>query len=181
MDSANETPAITMNKPIIADMLPHKGIMLLPDEVQVFPEENRAIGTMKVPDNEIMRGHFGILPGVLQVEFSYQVLAVLIAKQHPKLAGVAAGIQNVQFDVMAKVGDTITADVTITDENIIREKKGDVTAKAAVQQISDDTTKSVMDLKATLMTQRAFERLTRPTDPAYKQALRDEQGNTLSA
>ena len=73
---------IWFSKNAMRNFLPQRGKFLLPDEVDVFLEENRAVGKMEVrPKCDFTSGHFNVLPGVLQIEFAQQVALVLFGSK----------------------------------------------------------------------------------------------------
>ena len=178
---AAEAQPVILNRDEIGELLPHSGVLLLPDCVVLSPDKRKATGYMRVQQNPITDGHFtdklraGVFPGVLQVEFAYQVLAVLGASNNKELAGVASGIQNVQFNVLAKVGDVLEVEVKVTKDDVTK-KGGEIQAVAMLRKIGDETKTSVMMLIAQAMKKKILVRMIRPernpgADPKTCQAL----------
>ncbi|MDD5469185.1 MAG: hypothetical protein PHO92_00055 [Candidatus Peribacteraceae bacterium] len=160
-EQPSESAPVIWTKDRIGKLLPHSGEFLLPDCVIISQEERKATGFMRVPKNHITDGHFGVLPGVLQVELAYQVLAVLEGAENPNMAGVASSIRDVQFNVLAKVGDVVRVDVEVTTEDS-PEQDGRLQAIATLRILRDNTRASVMILGAVAMKTRLFERMIRP-------------------
>jgi len=158
-----ESSPTTWNRKRIESILPHRGVMALPDCVSVAADGRTAVGFMRVPVNEITEGHFGVCPGVMQVELAYQVLGVLEAARHTDLAGVARTIQMAQFNVLAKFGDVLRVDVKVTKEELSR-KGGTVQAIATLRNLRDgenDRNESTAVLEATAVPKKIFERMIR--------------------
>lgn len=166
-DQPSEAQPVTLNRDGIGELLPHSGVLLLPDCVVLSPDGRKATGYMRVQQNPITDGHFtdklgaGVFPGVLQIEFAYQVLAVLGASNNKELAGVASGIQNVQFNVLAKVGDVLEVEVKVTKDDVTK-KGGEIHAVAMLRKIGDETKTSVMMLVAQAMKKKILVRMIRP-------------------
>lgn len=106
-----------MNKQEIMNIIPHRGNMLLIDEVENI--DGVAVGKYTVRGDEFfLDGHFPgnpIVPGVILCEMLAQNSCVLIGDElsDDKLA-VYAGLNNVKFRAQVKPGDTLVLKSKIT-------------------------------------------------------------------
>lgn len=156
----NESEPVAIERPEIETMLkPISGNFLLPERVVLGPDGNSATGYMKVrAGTECTDGHFGVLPGVMQIEFAQQILGVLLGKTFPHLSGVMHGVERVEIGMMAKVGDTIEAEVRVV-ECELKANKGRPIAEAVVRKAGDSTRVSTMRIIPQVMPRALFERL----------------------
>ena len=106
-----------MDKEEIKAILPHRGAMLLVDEV--FPEDGKAHGKYTVRGDEwFLDGHFPgnpVVPGVILCEILAQSSCILLG------GGIArgatpylTGISSARFKAPVKPGDVIETECVIT-------------------------------------------------------------------
>jgi len=116
----------------IESLIPHRGAMLLLDEIVDFDTEGaRMVATKVVRDDDpYLQGHFPgfpIVPGVITCECIFQTAAALlsalakegkltdISKTTAKRVPVVARVGNVKFREMIRPGDTIEMKVQLND------------------------------------------------------------------
>ncbi len=155
--TSESKPSATLGRDEIAEILPHRGDFALPDCVEVYPEENRATGYMRVPER-FEEDHFGMLPGVMMVELAYQVAAILVAQTHPNLRGVAGGIKDVQFTTRVNVGDIFKVDVSVEGE-LDPKRGGKITVHATGCKVGNEDTQILMELTGNAISERLFARM----------------------
>ncbi len=105
-----------MNREEIMGMLPHRGPMLLLDEVNAG-EDGEAVGKYTVRGDEFfLQGHFPgypIVPGVIQCEMIAQTAVLLVPDGRGKMP-VYTGMNNVRFKHPLLPGDTAIMRVRLT-------------------------------------------------------------------
>src|SRR3954447_2388829 len=113
---------LAMSLESIKAAIPHREPFLLIDEI-VEQSENRIVCRKKFTGEEFWyRGHypeFPLTPGVLLCESAMQAGAVLLATvvaDNPDSVPVVSRINNVKFKTMVRPGDTVTLDVTLTEQ-----------------------------------------------------------------
>jgi len=116
----------------IEELIPHRGAMLLLDEITEFDAEaGRMVATKTVrADDPYLQGHFPgfpIVPGVITCECIFQTAAALLSAMsvEGKLADrldssvtkvpVVARVARVKFKEMIRPGDIIEMSVELTD------------------------------------------------------------------
>jgi 3-hydroxyacyl-[acyl-carrier-protein] dehydratase len=111
-----------MSLEAIKSAIPHREPFLLIDEI-VEQTENRIVCRKRFTGEEFWyAGHyptFPLTPGVLLLESAMQAGAVLLAwvvKDNPDKVPVVSRINNVKFKMMVRPGDTVTLDVTLTEQ-----------------------------------------------------------------
>ncbi len=111
-----------MSLDAIKSAIPHREPFLLIDEI-VEQTENRIVCRKRFTGEEFWyAGHypeFPLTPGVLLLESAMQAGAVLLAwvvKDNPDKVPVVSRINNVKFKKMVRPGDTVTLDVTLTEQ-----------------------------------------------------------------
>lgn len=68
----------------IEEALPHRGLALVIDEVICVPDEGKAEGFFRVPEDHLMvQDHFGLMPGVFLGEVAHLSGAVLHHSMYP--------------------------------------------------------------------------------------------------
>jgi 3-hydroxymyristoyl/3-hydroxydecanoyl-(acyl carrier protein) dehydratase len=162
MQNSDTEPAAVEREQIETILAPISGNFVLPERVVLGPDGNSATGYMTVMSGpEYIRGHFGVLPGVMQIEFAQQTLGILMSQQHPDLAGVMHCAKEIEIGMMAKAGDEIEARVRVVEWNLNRGKGRPVT-EATIQGVGDATRQSTMTLIPQVMPRRLFERIVSP-------------------
>jgi 3-hydroxyacyl-[acyl-carrier-protein] dehydratase len=111
-----------VDKAGIEKMIPHRGDMLLIDEI-AYCDENKGIGIRRINDNEFWCcGHFPgdpIMPGVLQVEALAQTACfVAFASMPPRTDGKSnmgyfTSIDKIKFVKMVRPGDVLELHVEL--------------------------------------------------------------------
>ena len=106
-----------MTQEEIKKILPHRGNMLLLDEV--YKEDEVAHGKFLIRDDAwFLDGHFPgnpIVPGVIQCEILAQSICILLSDQmtEDKIA-VYTGLNNVRFKSQVKPGDVFETKCRVT-------------------------------------------------------------------
>jgi len=107
--------------------IPHRGPMLLIDEILDQNEDSIVCSKTFHADEFFLDGHYPghpIVPGVILCEVGFQAGAVLLAaviqaSEHGDTqtkVPVATRLNNVKFKHMVRPGDTIKAEVTLTEQ-----------------------------------------------------------------
>ena len=102
-----------MNRDEIMKIIPHRGPMLLVDEVVEMEPETSIVTRFYVnPEREIFKGHFPeepVLPGVYTVEIMAQTADILIlsTERYAGKVPLFIGINNVRFLSKIRPGDTL--------------------------------------------------------------------------
>jgi len=106
----------------IKSAIPHREPFLLIDEI-VEQTENRIVCRKRFTGEEFWyAGHypdFPLTPGVLLLESAMQAGAVLLSHvvaDNPDKVPVVSRINNVKFKRMVRPGDTVTLEVTLTEQ-----------------------------------------------------------------
>ena len=101
--------------------IPHRGPMLLLDEV-VSQDDSTIVCRKTFQEDEFfVQGHFPgypIVPGVIQCECCLQAGAILLAQHTPDEDGivpVATRMDAVKFKQIVRPGDTVEVQVTLKD------------------------------------------------------------------
>lgn len=125
----------------VMDILPHRAPMLLIDEVISLQPMNRIEAKLWIdPKWDIFRGHFPgnpIFPGVLSVECMAQAADIMImtGEKYGGLTPLFASIEQAKFFKGILPGDTVTAEVTVSDTN---EAKAKVTCRGELYKENGD-------------------------------------------
>ena len=111
-----------MSAPHILAAIPHRGPMLLVDEI--VSRDERQIICLKTfsPDEFFFQGHYPgrpIVPGVILCESAMQAGAVLLSQflggEGDERVPVATRLNNVKFKRVVRPGETITCTVTLRE------------------------------------------------------------------
>jgi 3-hydroxyacyl-[acyl-carrier-protein] dehydratase len=101
--------------------IPHRAPMLLVDEI-VEQGDDRIVCRKTILENEyFVQGHypdFAVVPGIILCEFGMQAGAILLASHldaGTEGVPVATRLNNVRFRKMIRPGDTIEAQVSLTE------------------------------------------------------------------
>src|SRR6056297_962784 len=112
-----------MNVEPITQRIPHRGPMLLLDEIVAQSDETIVCRKTFQPDEFFFQGHFPdapIVPGVIQCECCLQAGAVLLAGRpgasEPGMVPVATRMDAVKFKRMIRPGDTVAIEATLKDQ-----------------------------------------------------------------
>ncbi len=105
----------------IADAIPHRGPMLLLDDVLSCGEETIVCRKTFRADEFFLQGHFPtfpLVPGVILCECAMQAGGVLIAQRLGASAGVpvATRMDQVRFRRMVRPGETVEIEVHLRDQ-----------------------------------------------------------------
>jgi 3-hydroxyacyl-[acyl-carrier-protein] dehydratase len=106
----------------IEQLIPHRAPFLWLDEV-VSMDDTRLHARKRIDAGlDVFRGHypaFPVLPGVLQLEATFQAGAVLISRLAPistDAVPVVTRVNNVQFRQLVRPGDTLDIEVELTEQ-----------------------------------------------------------------
>lgn len=112
-----------MNREQIEKLIPHRGAMLMVDEVVEVEPGQRILARKYVRDDEFWcEGHFPgnpIFPGVLMSEALAQTAALLFAAASEERAGTnvyLVGMDKMRFRQMVRPGQTLDLEVRLTEE-----------------------------------------------------------------
>jgi 3-hydroxyacyl-[acyl-carrier-protein] dehydratase len=113
-----------MTEPRVTDLIPHRGPMLLVDEiVELLPDQATCRKTFR-SDEYFFQGHYPdhpLVPGVILCECAAQTAAILLARHHVRAAGnaehvpVLTRLNNVRFRQTVHPGDTIEIHAKLDD------------------------------------------------------------------
>src|SRR5581483_2107741 len=108
---------VVLDKAAIEAVLPHRGPMLLIDEVLELVEGERVVARRTVTEEDCA-GHFPgnpIMPGVKRVEALAQCGAVAVLSQEESRGKLArfAGIGDVRFKRVVRPGDVLTLECEV--------------------------------------------------------------------
>ena len=99
-----------MNREEIQEIIPHRGPMLLVDEIEEN-DDGTVTGRYTVRGDEFfLQGHFPsnpIVPGVILCEMAAQSGCLLMAEKVKGKATLYAGMNNVKFKNPVQPGDTV--------------------------------------------------------------------------
>ncbi|MCL2338674.1 MAG: 3-hydroxyacyl-ACP dehydratase FabZ [Proteobacteria bacterium] len=137
----------------IMKIIPHRGDMLLIDEIREF-NETSGVGIHHVRDNEFWcAGHFPgepIMPGVLQVEALAQTACYVVLKALGAEDGTTLGyftsMEKIKFYHMVKPGDTLELHVEVLMGKM-RLYKFHGIAMVGGKKVSEATFTAIMDPK----------------------------------
>ncbi|MEW4455930.1 3-hydroxyacyl-ACP dehydratase FabZ family protein [Bremerella sp. JC817] len=109
-----------MTKVIIEDAIPHRGPMLLVDEVVEQTEDQIICRKTFTPDEYFFQGHYPdypLVPGVILCEATMQAGAILLSKFVTEGGGVpvATRLNDVKFKKMVRPGDLIEMIVKLNE------------------------------------------------------------------
>jgi len=109
-----------MSDTIIENAIPHRGPMLLVDEIVSQTDEHIVCKKTFLPDEFFFQGHYPdypLVPGVILCEATMQAGAIMLSKQAGESEGVpvATRLNDVKFKQMVRPGDTIEMDVTLKE------------------------------------------------------------------
>ncbi len=109
-----------MTKFAIEDAIPHRGPMLLVDEVVEKTEEHIVCRKTFMPDEYFFQGHYPdypLVPGVILCEATMQAGAILLSQfvQEGEGVPVATRLNDVKFKKMVRPGDTIEMNVKLNE------------------------------------------------------------------
>ncbi|MCA9568472.1 MAG: 3-hydroxyacyl-ACP dehydratase FabZ [Myxococcales bacterium] len=110
-----------MGREAVEALLPHRGHMLMVDEIVEIQPGERAVARKYVRDDEFWcAGHFPgrpILPGVLMAEALAQTAALLFTSQEGKAGATVylVGMEKMRFRRMVQPGDVLELEVTVSD------------------------------------------------------------------
>ena len=102
--------------------IPHRGAMLLVDEILEESERSIVCGKTFLADEYFFDGHFPdapLVPGVIQCECCLQAGAVLLAEilgGDASLRPVATRMDNVKFKQMIRPGDSVRIEIELKDQ-----------------------------------------------------------------
>jgi 3-hydroxyacyl-[acyl-carrier-protein] dehydratase len=105
----------------ISDAIPHRGPMLLVDEVLSCEADVIVCRKTFRADEFFLQGHFPgfpLVPGVILCECAMQAGGVLIAQRVGRVAGVpvATRLDQVRFRRMVRPGDTVDIEVRLREQ-----------------------------------------------------------------
>ena len=136
----------------IKQVLPHRGAMLLVDEIREYNEQS-GVGIHHVRDDEFWcDGHFPgkpIMPGILQVEALAQtacfVILSNIMKNDPvRKLGYFTTMEKIKFSHMVHPGDTLELHVELIGQKLKLYKFHGI-AFVGGMKVSEATFSAVMD------------------------------------
>lgn len=109
-----------MSNPAIEAAIPHRGPMLLVDEVVEQTEERIVCTKTFTPDEYFFQGHYPdypLVPGVILCEATMQAGAILLSKLVVDGEGVpvATRLNDVKFKKMVRPGDCIQMEVKLNE------------------------------------------------------------------
>lgn len=136
----------------IKKVIPHRGDMLLIDEIREFTDTS-GVGVKHITDKEFWcAGHFPgdpIMPGVLQVEALAQTACFLAFKylgtNGGKNKGYFTTMEKIKFFSMVKPGDTLELHVELLMKKM-RMYKFHGIAMVAGRKVSEATFTAIMDI-----------------------------------
>ncbi|MDR1361065.1 MAG: 3-hydroxyacyl-ACP dehydratase FabZ [Rickettsiales bacterium] len=142
-----------LNKEEVMKIIPHRGDMLLVDEIREFTEES-GVGIRRVRDDEFWcAGHFPgnpIMPGVLQVEAMAQTACFVAFKALGTTGndnlGYFTTMEKIRFFNMVHPGDTLELNVEVLARKM-RLWKFHGIAMVGGKKVSEATFTAIMDVK----------------------------------
>ena len=104
----------------IEDAIPHRGPMLLVDEIVERTDDHIVCRKTFLPGEFFFQGHYPdypLVPGVILCEAAMQAGAILLSKFAAESDGVpvATRLNDVKFKKMVRPGDTIEMDVKLNE------------------------------------------------------------------
>ena len=141
-----------IGKKEIEAVIPHRGDMLLVDEIREFTDTS-GVGIRHVRDDEFWcAGHFPgnpIMPGVLQIEALAQTACFITFKKLNNVGGKNLGyfttMEKIKFYHMVKPGDTLELHVEIIGAKM-RLYKFHGIAMVGGRKVSEATFTAIMDI-----------------------------------
>jgi len=136
----------------IKKVIPHRGDMLLLDEVREYSEQS-GVGIHHVRDDEFWcKGHFPgkpIMPGVLQVEALAQtacfiIMAKVFEECGARKLGYFTTMERIKFSNMVHPGDTLEMNVELTGQKMKLYKFHGI-AMVAGRKVCEATFSAIMD------------------------------------
>ncbi len=115
------TPNCPMGRAEIERLIPHRGPMLLLDEVVELTATTIHARKTFAADDYFVQGHFPgypLVPGVIQCECCLQAGAILLRDQTPEVGEfvpVATRMDSVKFKNMVRPGDAVDIHVTLRE------------------------------------------------------------------
>jgi 3-hydroxyacyl-[acyl-carrier-protein] dehydratase len=109
-----------MNREAIEAVIPHRGPMLLVDEVVQRDQQTILCRKTFRPDEYFFQGHypgFPLVPGVILCEAAMQAGAILLAAwmQEGQGVPVATRMNDVRFKRMVRPGETVEMEVRLNE------------------------------------------------------------------
>ena len=109
-----------MNREAIEAVIPHRGPMLLVDEVVQRDQQTILCRKTFRPDEHFFQGHypgFPLVPGVILCEAAMQAGAILLAAwmQEGQGVPVATRMNDVRFKRMVRPGETVEMEVRLNE------------------------------------------------------------------
>lgn len=109
-----------MPEPDIENAIPHRGPMLLVDEIVERTDDRIVCRKTFLPEEFFFQGHYPdypIVPGVILCEATMQAGAILLSKLAAESNGVpvATRLNDVKFKKMVRPGDTIEMEVKLNE------------------------------------------------------------------
>ncbi|MCL2331146.1 MAG: 3-hydroxyacyl-ACP dehydratase FabZ [Proteobacteria bacterium] len=142
---------MTITKQGIEEIIPHRGDMLMIDEIREY-DETSGIGIKRVRGDEFWcAGHFPgnpIMPGVLQVEAMAQTACFIAFKgldtKGDETLGYFTTMEKIKFFSMVRPGDVLELHVEITAKKM-RLYKFHGIAMVGGKKVSEATFTAIMD------------------------------------
>ncbi len=124
MDCSEEERSGTLERAFVEARIPHRPPFLFVDRVLAIGPDGITTEWDVDPESEFFRGHYPgnpIVPGVLISEFVFQSAALHAAGSgdgtpEPGEVPVLTRIENARFKSMVRPGDTLRAEVSLTEK-----------------------------------------------------------------
>jgi 3-hydroxyacyl-[acyl-carrier-protein] dehydratase len=144
---------MTIGKKDIEAVIPHRGDMLLVDEIREYKEDS-GVGIKHVRGDEFWcPGHFPgspIMPGVLQIEALAQTACFVVFKQLGLTGGKNLGyfttMEKIKFYHMVKPGDTLELHIEVLMKKMSFYKMHGI-AMVGGRKVSEATFTAIMNPK----------------------------------